>query len=123
MARTRQRAMLTCLLVLLAFPALASAKRAVPYSPSDQKSFDAVLTDWAPIARTPGGKAVFELQPQSFYSTKTQRLLVLGARDVNGQRWLKILWKMWQTGTSYDADLHARNQLKHGSWVLKLQPA
>lgn len=38
-----------------------------------------------------------------------------------GQRWLKILWKMWQTGTSYDADLHARNQLQHGSWVLKIQ--
>jgi len=40
-----------------------------------------------------------------------------------GQRWLKILWKMWQTGTAYDPDLHARNQLKHGSWVLKIQPA
>lgn len=38
-----------------------------------------------------------------------------------GQRWLKILWKMWQTSTAYDPDLHARNQLKHGSWVLKLQ--
>ena len=40
-----------------------------------------------------------------------------------GQRWLKILWKMWQTGTAYDPDLHARNQLKHGSWVLKIQTA
>jgi transposase len=42
-----------------------------------------------------------------------------------GQRWLKVLWKMWQTRTVYDADLHARNQLKHGSWVLQLnaQPA
>ena len=95
MARTRQRALLTCLLVVLALPALASAKRAVPYSPSDQKSFDAVLTDWAPIARTPGGKTVFELQPQSFYSAKTQRLLVLGARDVNGQRWLKVRLPAW----------------------------
>ena len=37
------------------------------------------------------------------------------------QRWLKILWKMWQTKTPYDADLHARNQQKHGSWVLKLE--
>ena len=37
-----------------------------------------------------------------------------------GQRWLKILWKMWQTGTSYDAELHQRNQLQHGSWVLDL---
>lgn len=40
-----------------------------------------------------------------------------------GQRWLKILWKMWQTGTTYDAELHTRNQLKHGSWVLKIQTA
>jgi transposase len=39
-----------------------------------------------------------------------------------GQRWLKVLWKMWQTRTAYDADLHARNQLKHGSWVLQLHP-
>jgi transposase len=37
-----------------------------------------------------------------------------------GQRWLKILWKMWQTCTVYDPELHTRNQLQHGSWVLKL---
>jgi transposase len=37
-----------------------------------------------------------------------------------GQRWLKILWKMWQTKTSYDAETHQRNQLRHGSWVLTL---
>ena len=40
-----------------------------------------------------------------------------------GQRWLKILWKMWHTRRPYDAELHARNQLKHGSWVLQLQRA
>jgi transposase len=39
-----------------------------------------------------------------------------------GQRWLKILWKMWQTHTLYDADLHTRNQLQHGSWVLQIKP-
>jgi hypothetical protein len=33
----------------------------------------------------------------------------------------KILWKMWQTGSCYDAELHQKNQLRHGSWVLKLQ--
>jgi transposase len=37
-----------------------------------------------------------------------------------GQRWLKILWKMWQTGTRYDEQLHTRNQIQHGSWVLAL---
>jgi hypothetical protein len=40
-----------------------------------------------------------------------------------GQRWLKILWKMWQTRTPYDEALHTRNQTKHGSWVLCLKPA
>ncbi len=43
-----------------------------------------------------------------------------GALRALGQRWLKIVWKMWQTRTVYDADLHGRNQLKHGSWVLQL---
>ena len=95
MGRTYQRTLLASFLVLLGLPALASAKHAVPYSPSNQKSFDAVLTDWAPIAKTPGGKGVFELQPKSFYRLKQQRLLVLGARDVNGQRWLKVRLPAW----------------------------
>ena len=38
-----------------------------------------------------------------------------------GQRWLKIIWKMWQTRTAYDGDLHLQNQLAHGSWVLQIQ--
>jgi len=37
-----------------------------------------------------------------------------------GQRWLKIIWKMWQTSTPYDPEHHLRNQLAHGSWVLKV---
>jgi transposase len=37
-----------------------------------------------------------------------------------GQRLLKILWRMIQTRQTYDGELHARNQQKHGSWVLKL---
>jgi transposase len=44
-----------------------------------------------------------------------------GALRCLGQRWLKILWKMWQTGTSYDPEFHTRNQLKHGSWILKIK--
>ena len=40
-----------------------------------------------------------------------------------GQRWLKIIWKMWQTRTCYDSELHMKNQLAHGSWVLKFQPS
>jgi transposase len=37
-----------------------------------------------------------------------------------GHRWLKIIWKMWQTRTAYDPELHTRNQIQHGSWVLQL---
>ena len=38
-----------------------------------------------------------------------------------GQRWLKILWRMWQNHRCYDEAFHALNQQKHGSWVLQLQ--
>jgi transposase len=37
-----------------------------------------------------------------------------------GQRWLKILWKMWLSNSPYNPDFHTKNQLEHGSWVLKL---
>lgn len=37
-----------------------------------------------------------------------------------GQRWLKILWKMWQEKERYDAERHYRNQVRHGSWVIAL---
>lgn len=37
-----------------------------------------------------------------------------------GQRLLKIVFKMLTDKTPYDAEVHARNQLKHGSWVLSL---
>lgn len=40
-----------------------------------------------------------------------------------GQRWMKILWRMWQSRTSYDPELHQHNQLKHGSWALSFQPS
>jgi len=37
-----------------------------------------------------------------------------------GQRLLKILFRILKERTPYDAELHARNQQKHGSWVIKL---
>jgi transposase len=40
-----------------------------------------------------------------------------------GQRWIKIIWKMWQTHSAYNPDLHQQNQLQHGSWLLQLQPS
>lgn len=39
-----------------------------------------------------------------------------------GQRWLKILWKMWTTHTCYDEALHMLNMTRHGSWVLGCLP-
>jgi hypothetical protein len=94
MRRTCQRTILV-LAALLVLPALASAKPAAPYSPSEQKSFAALLTDWTAITRLPGGKPVFELQPATFYRDQPQRLLVLEARDVDGQRWLKVRLPAW----------------------------
>jgi transposase len=38
------------------------------------------------------------------------------------QRWLKILWTMWVSRSPYNEALHTQNQIKHGSWILKLQP-
>jgi transposase len=38
------------------------------------------------------------------------------------QRWVKIIWKMWQMRTRYDAEVHLRNQMQHGSWVYQLLP-
>lgn len=39
------------------------------------------------------------------------------------QRWLKILWRMWQTRTPYDESQHLANQRQHGSWVTQLLEA
>lgn len=36
------------------------------------------------------------------------------------QRWLKILWKMWQTRQPYNEALHLLNQTRHGSWVVAM---
>ncbi len=40
-----------------------------------------------------------------------------------GQRWLKILWKMWQDRTCYNEARHLLNQTNHGSWVIALLPS
>ncbi len=39
-----------------------------------------------------------------------------------GQRWLKIIWKMWTTNTTYDEARHMMNMVRHGSWVLGRLP-
>ncbi len=94
MAGISHRALLAVLALLL-LPAVASAKQTRPYAPSEQQSFDAVLTDWTAITKTPGGKSVFEMQPETFYRAKQHRLLVLEGRDVAGERWLKVRLPAW----------------------------
>jgi transposase len=39
-----------------------------------------------------------------------------------GQRWLKILLKMWQDRCCYDEALHLRNMVHRGSWTLQVAP-
>jgi len=61
---------------------------------------------------------------QAYYQQKKkQGLAHAAALRCLGQRWLKILWRMWQDGVPYDEALHLRNQVAHGSWVIALVPA
>jgi transposase len=58
---------------------------------------------------------------QVYYQRKLEQGMThAAALRCLGQRWLKILWKMWQTHSTYDEALHTRNQTKHGSWVVAL---
>ena len=80
------------------------------------KSFRHAVHLWADLSRR------FSSWSQIYY----QRLRDKGKSHASalrclGQRWLKILWKMWQTKTTYSADFHMANQLKHGSWVLTVK--
>jgi transposase len=61
---------------------------------------------------------------QAYYQQKKEQGMGhAAALRCLGQRWLKILWKMWTTGTPYNEALHTRNQVSHGSWVVKLVTA
>ena len=40
-----------------------------------------------------------------------------------GQRWLKILWRMWQDRMCYNEALHRVSLAKSGSWVIGLLPS
>jgi transposase len=58
---------------------------------------------------------------QTYYEQKrAQGMSHACALRCLGQRLLKILFKMISTKTPYDAELHALNQKKHGSWVIAL---
>jgi len=49
-----------------------------------------------------------------------QCFVVLKQRKLGGG--LKIIAAMIRNQTPYDAAVHTRNQLQHGSWVMQLQP-
>lgn len=55
-----------------------------------------------------------------YYDAKRQKMSHAMALRALAQRWLKILWKMWTDRKPYDEAIHTRNQVKHGSWILKL---
>jgi len=58
---------------------------------------------------------------QAYYQNKRQAGMTHAcALRCLGQRLLKILFRMITEKKPYDAERHARNQLKHGSWVLQL---
>lgn len=58
---------------------------------------------------------------QTYYQKKRQQGMTHAcALRCLGQRLLKILFRMLTDKKPYDAELHALNQQKHGSWVLAL---
>jgi transposase len=60
---------------------------------------------------------------QTYYEQKkAQGMTHACALRCLGQRLLKIVFRMITDKKPYDAELHAQNQQKHGSWVLKLLP-
>jgi transposase len=59
----------------------------------------------------------------AYYRKKReQRMNHAQALRCLGQRWLKILHKMWQEKKPYDEARHTLDQVKHGSWVVQLLP-
>lgn len=89
--------------------------RWVKFRRACNKSLRSAVHHWANLSRAECAWA------QAYYKHKRdQGLSHSCALRCLGQRWLKILWKMWQTGTPYDEALHTLNQVKHGSWVVTL---
>lgn len=79
------------------------------------KFFRATVHLWANLSRSGCAWA------QAYYQQKRdEKMSHACALRCLGQRWLKILWKMWQTRTPYDEAMHTLNQTRHGSWVVAL---
>lgn len=60
---------------------------------------------------------------QAYYQKKKEQgMSHAAALRCLGQRWLKILWRMWKDRVGYDEARHTLDQVKHGSWVVRLLP-
>jgi len=82
------------------------------------KHLRAAVHLWANLSRATCAWA------EAYYQQKrAQKMSHARALRCLGQRWLKILWKMWQTHAPYDEALHTLNQTRHGSWVVALLPS
>jgi hypothetical protein len=85
---------------------------------SCNKTLRATVHLWADLSRQTCTWAA------AYYQEKKSRgVSHAAALRCLGQRWLKILWKMWQERKPYDEARHTRNQVKHGSWVTHLIPS
>jgi transposase len=95
---------------------LQSGKRSVArMRRACNKTLRATVHLWADLSRPLCAWA------QAYYQQKKdQGMGHAAALRCLGQRWLKILWKMWQTRMPYNEALHTRNQVSHGSWVIGL---
>ena len=61
---------------------------------------------------------------QAYYARKREQgMSHAAALRCLGKRWLKILWRLWTDGQTYDETRHQENQKQHGSWVSALLPA
>lgn len=80
------------------------------------KTLRATVHLWADLSRP------YCTWAQAYYNEKKKTMGHAAALRCLGQRWLKILWKMWQERKPYDEPRHTRNQVTHGSWVIQLLP-
>lgn len=89
--------------------------RWVSFRRACNKNLRATLHHWADKSR---GKCAWA---QAYYQHKRDHgHSHAAALRCLANRWVKILWAMWQTHTGYDEALHTRNQVQHGSWVIQL---
>jgi transposase len=91
-------------------------QRSVKFRHACNHTLRATVHLWADLSRQGCAWA------QAYYQAKKQQgMSHAQALRCLGQRWLKILYTMWQEHTNYDEPRHTLNQIKHGSWIVKLQ--